>query len=58
MSTNIYKGGGGVQKVQNLVYVENGCPLIIFSIANLLILSTFQKLLAFFRFRFEFILFL
>ena len=26
MSTNIYKGGGGVQKVQNLVYVENGCP--------------------------------
>ena len=28
MSTNIYKGGGGVQKVQNLVYVENGCPHI------------------------------
>ena len=27
MSTIIYKGGGGVQKVQNLVYVENGCPL-------------------------------
>ena len=27
ISTNIYKGGGGVQKVQNLVYVENGCPL-------------------------------
>ena len=26
MSTIIYKGGGGVQKVQNLVYVENGCP--------------------------------
>ena len=27
---NVYKylqGGRGVQKVQNLVYVENGCPL-------------------------------
>ena len=22
-------GGGGVKKVQNLVYVENGCPLMI-----------------------------
>ena len=27
----IYKGGGGVKKVQNLVYVENGCPLSLFS---------------------------
>ena len=34
MSTIIYKGGGGVQKVQNLVYVENGCPLNVNSELN------------------------
>ena len=39
-------------------YNSFSITVIIFSIANLLILSTFQKLLAFFRFRFEFILFL
>ena len=30
-NANVYKnlqGGRGVQKVQNLVYVENGCPLM------------------------------
>ena len=27
MSTNIYRGEGGGQKLQNLIYVENGWPL-------------------------------